>query len=83
VAAAGSKVYAAWSDNASGNYQIYLRRSTNLGVSWGTPVLVSATTTAGVSKVTGMAASSSVVTLVFQDDDLGNNEVYALSVTGY
>ena len=40
VASTGNFVYAAWQDNRSGNEDIYFNRSTNNGLTWGTPIRI-------------------------------------------
>jgi len=72
----GAYVYLAWCDSTPGNYEIYLRRSINYGVSWAAAVRM--TVNAGVSAYPSVACSSTgaYVYLIWHDSTTGNYEIY-------
>ena len=76
VAVSGSVVHVAWYDdrNGSGNWEIYYKRSTDGGVSWGEETRM--TNNTHVSRYPCIAVSGSVVHLVWHDDRDGNYEIY-------
>jgi hypothetical protein len=74
VAVSGTIVHIAWLDERDGNQEIYFKRSTNGGISWGTDVrLTNATSSSGYPSV---AVSGSVVHVVWYDNRDGNQEIY-------
>jgi len=79
----GQYVYLAWQDNTPGNYEIYFRRSTNYGASWGTALRM--TVNAGGSWKARVACSSNgrYVYLAWYDTTLGNSEIYFRRSTNY
>ncbi len=74
VAAADSGVYVVWEENTSGNYEIYLRKSTNGGAVWQASVRL--TTNSGSSNSPAVAAMGSTVYLAWSDTTPGNPEIY-------
>ncbi len=49
ITSTGNFVYVAWQDNRSGNDDIYFNRSTDNGVTWGTPIRIDLGDAAGAS----------------------------------
>ncbi len=74
VAVSGLVVHVAWSDARDGNYEIYYKRSTDGGVSWGADTRLTNNTAA--SERPSAAVSSSVVHVVWSDPRDGNHEIY-------
>ena len=67
-------VHVIWYDDRDGNFEIYYKRSTNGGVSWGTDTRL--TNNSGNSIAPSLAVSGSVLHIVWYDDRDGNNEIY-------
>jgi hypothetical protein len=74
IAASGSVVHVVWTDYRDGNYEIYYKRSTDGGVSWGTDTRLTINT--AISYFPSVAVSGSVVHVVWMDDRNGNDEIY-------
>jgi hypothetical protein len=74
VTVSGSIVHVVWSDYRDGNYEIYYKRSTDAGVSWGADTRL--TNNTGVSLYPSVAVSGSVVHIVWRDYRNGNDEIY-------
>jgi hypothetical protein len=76
VAASGSLVHVVWYDfrDGGGTPEIYYKHSTDGGVSWAEDTRL--TMNPAISWFPSIAASGSLVHLVWQDDRDGNNEVY-------
>jgi hypothetical protein len=76
VAVSGSVVHIVWMDYCDGNWEIYYKRSTDWGISWGTDTRL--TNNTGYSGLPSVAVSGSVVHLVWHDyrDGISNNEIY-------
>jgi len=74
VSVSGSNVHVIWSDFRDGNYEIYYKRSTNDGISWGPDTRL--TNNAGYSNWANVTASGSVVHVAWRDDRDGNAEIY-------
>ena len=74
VAVSGSVVHVVWQDYRDGNYEIYYKRSTDGGVSWGADTRL--TNNTAVSEYPSVAVSGSVVHVVWMDDRDGNEEIY-------
>ena len=70
----GANLFAAWHDNAPGNFDIYFRRSTDKGVTWQT--IKNLTDNSGNSYCPAIAVSGSNVYVTWQDDIPGNDEIY-------
>ncbi len=76
VSASGLSVHAVWQDVdniSSGAYEIYYKRSTNRGESWGP---VSRLTYDSTASSPSVSASGSFVHLVWYDERDGNREIY-------
>ena len=71
----GSQVFAAWSDDATGNDEIYYRRSTDGGGTWNAASRLT-WTTGGTFVPTIAMDSSDQVHISWHDDTAGNNEIY-------
>jgi hypothetical protein len=74
VAVSGSVVHVVWSDNRDGNYEIYYKRSTDGGVSWGADTRLTINTASSVFPF--VSVSGSVVHVVWRDNRDGNDEIY-------
>lgn len=75
VAVSGSVVHIVWLDTRDGNGEIYYKRSTDGGVSWGTDIRLTNNTL--WSTTPSVSASGSWVHVVWSDQDPGvKNEVY-------
>ncbi len=74
VAVSGSAVHVVWIDNRNGNWEIYYKRSFDSGISWGTDTRLSSD--ASYSEFPSVAASGSVVHVVWTDNRDGNYEIY-------
>ena len=74
VTASGSAVHVVWYDNRDGNYEIYYKRSTDGGSSWGADKQL--TSESSFSFSPSVTASGSIVHVVWQDFRDGNSEIY-------
>ncbi len=74
IAASGSVVHVVWEDNRDGNLEIYYKRSTDAGVSWGADTRL--TNNNANSYAPSIAVSGSVVHVVWYDYRDGNDEIY-------
>ncbi len=74
VAASGSVVHVVWYDDRDGNYEIYYKRSTDAGESWGADLRL--TNNTAWSKRPSVTVSNSDVHIVWYDERDGNNEIY-------
>jgi hypothetical protein len=74
VAVSGSFVHVMWRDLRDGNYEIYYKRSTNGGVSWGTDTRL--TNNTANSYDPSVSVSDSLVHVVWIDQRDGNYEIY-------
>jgi hypothetical protein len=74
ITVSGSVVHIVWSDLRNGNYEIYYKRSTDAGVSWGTDTRL--TNNTAFSEYPSVTVSGSVVHLVWRDERDGNYEIY-------
>ncbi|HEY5122485.1 MAG TPA: sialidase family protein, partial [Ignavibacteria bacterium] len=74
ITVSGSVVHVVWYDNRDGNQEIYYKRSTDAGISWGADVRL--TNNTGASYFPSVAVSGSVVHVVWIDGRDGNNEIY-------
>lgn len=71
----GSAVHVVWRDNRDGNYEIYYKRSTDGGLSWGTDTrLVNNIFDSGDPSI---SAAGSVIITVWMDSRDGNWRVYS------
>ncbi|MFN2501735.1 MAG: exo-alpha-sialidase [Pyrinomonadaceae bacterium] len=74
VTVSGSVVHVVWVDFRDGDREIYYKRSPDAGVSWGADTRL--TNYAGGSWTPSIAASGSVVHVVWWDQRDGNPEIY-------
>ncbi|MBN1691399.1 MAG: exo-alpha-sialidase, partial [Dehalococcoidia bacterium] len=74
VAASGNNVHVAWEDSRDGNPEIYYKRSTNGGTTWGADTRL--TSAAASSEKTSVAVSDGQVHVAWQDNRDGNEEIY-------
>ncbi len=74
VSVSGQVVHVVWYDERDGNQEIYYKRSTDDGVSWGTDTRL--TNNSSASYYPSVAVSGSVVHVVWEDERDGNNEIY-------
>ena len=74
VSVSSSVVHVVWQDNRDGNEEIYYKRSTDGGLSWGTDTRL--TSNSGYSLSPSGAVSGSEVHVVWYEDRDGNNEIY-------
>jgi len=70
----GSVVHVVWWDDRDGNYEIYYKRSTDGGISWGTDTQL--TNNSATSRYPSVSVFGSVVHVVWEDDRDGNYEIY-------
>jgi hypothetical protein len=74
VAASGSVVHVVWYDNRDWNNEIYYKRSTDAGVSWGADLRL--TNDTAISRYSSVAVSGSVVHVIWMDKRDVNSEIY-------
>jgi hypothetical protein len=74
VSVSGSGVHILWQDNRDGNYEIYYKRSTDGGVSWGADTRL--TNNSALSLSPSVSVSDSAVHVVWYDERDGNQEIY-------
>ena len=74
VAVSGSVVHVAWQDTRAGNIQIYYKRSTDAGVSWGADTRLTNNTSYSVGP--SVAVLGSAIHVVWTDYRDGNYEIY-------
>ena len=74
IAISGSNVHVVWEDNRDTNREIYYKRSTDGGVTWGADTRLSIDP--AESWASSIAASDSNVHLVWEDNRNGNYEIY-------
>jgi len=74
VAVSGSVVHLVWSDERNGNAEIYYKRSTDAGVSWGADTRL--TNDTSWSEYPSVAVSGLAVHVVWRDERDGNDEIY-------
>ncbi|GEM_PF-1409414 len=74
IAVYNTTVIAVWEDFRDGDYEIYYKRSTNNGASWGPDTRL--TNSAGTSTAPCVAIAGSRVHVVWIDDRDGGDEIY-------
>ncbi len=74
VAAVGNSVYVVWQDDSTGNDEVFFRASTNNGASFNPTVNLS--NLPGNSTIPQLAAVGDNVYVVWQDDVLGDFEIF-------
>ena len=70
----GNAVHIVWGDERDGNSEIYYKRSTDGGVSWGTDTRL--TNASGASAAPSISLSGSAVHVTWHDTRDGNYEIY-------
>jgi len=70
----GDNVYVVYYDRTSGKYDIYLRKSTDKGVTW--QAAKKLTNNAGGSEIPDMAVKGTNICVAWQDATPGNYEIY-------
>jgi len=74
LAVNGLNVFAVWSDDTTGNAEIYFRKSVDGGATWQAEKLL--TNNAGNSCNPSIALKGAELYVVWDDDTSGNNEIY-------
>ncbi|HEY5125564.1 MAG TPA: exo-alpha-sialidase [Ignavibacteria bacterium] len=74
VAVSGEVVHIVWMDTRDGNYEIYYKRSTDGGLTWGADTRL--TNNTAYSYRVSISLSASVVHIVWYDNRDGNYEIY-------
>ena len=74
VASSGNTVHTVWSDNRDGNTEIYYKRSTDAGITWGTDTRL--TNASDYSLRPSITVSGVTVHVVWYDNRDGNTEIY-------
>lgn len=75
VAASGDTVHVVWEDDRDGHFEVYYKRSTDGGISWGTDIRL--TNSLNHSQKPSIAVSGSVVHVFwFYHQWIGNFEIY-------
>jgi hypothetical protein len=74
VAANESNVHVVWYDNRHGNYEIFYKRSTDDGVSWGTDTRL--TNNFASSTTPSVSAVGQLVHVIWEEFRDGNSEIY-------
>jgi hypothetical protein len=74
IVVSGNNVHLTWYDNRDGNYEIYYKRSTNGGSTWGADTRL--TDDFSYSSYPSIALSSSNVHVLWMDERDGNKEIY-------
>ena len=74
IASSGSVVHVVWYDRRDVNYEIYYKRSTDGGLSWGADTRL--TNNVFTSEVPSVTVSGSAVHVVWHDERDGNPEIY-------
>jgi hypothetical protein len=74
VAVSGSCVHVTWYDQRDGNNEIYYKRSTDGGASWGTDTRL--TNNPSSSEFPSLAISGNYVHMIWDDQRDGNREIY-------
>ena len=74
IASSGDSVHVVWHDNRDGNYEIYYKRSTDGGSSWGADTRL--TNNSFYSGYSSVSVSGQVVHVIWLDDRDGNTEIY-------
>lgn len=79
VAVSGQNVHIVWFDNRSGNEDIYYKRSTDAGTTWGPDTQL--TTSPVIQDFPSVAVWWSDIHVVFSDERNGNWEIYYMRST--
>ena len=74
ITVSDSTLHIAWQDNRTGNYEIYYKRSYDLGLNWGSDLKM--TNNTAPSNLPCIISSGHTVHLVWQESRDGNPEIY-------
>ncbi len=74
LSVSGFLVHVVWEDMRDGNYEIYYKRSTDAGITWGTDTRITNNTAS--SQFVNIVSNNLSVHLVWQDNRDGNMEMY-------
>jgi len=74
LSVSGTVVHVVWEDNRDGNKEVYYKRSTNGGASWGEDTRL--TNNSADSYNPSVAVSGTVVNVVWEDNRDGNSDIY-------
>lgn len=74
VTVSNSLMHVTWEEYRDGNAEIYYKRSSNSGLTWGSDIRL--TVSNANSLYPSVAASNSAVNILWQDDREGNYEIY-------
>jgi hypothetical protein len=74
IAVVGSNIHVVWSDNITGNYEIFYKQSTDGGATWSSSQNLSGTT--GVSYGPSIAVDGCNFHVVWWDNITGNDEIF-------
>jgi hypothetical protein len=74
IAVSGNNIHVVWKDHTPGNAEIFYRRSIDNGVTWGKKKRL--TRNAGASAFPSVSVRSNKVYVVWEDDSLGNTDIY-------
>ena len=75
-----SNLYVVWQEGVSGNQEIFIRNSSNGGVTFGQAKNIS--NNRGTSECPSISISNNKLHIVWEDDTLGNHEIYYKSMYG-
>ena len=70
----GNNTFVIWQDNSTGNEEIFLRKSTNGGITFGNKTNVSNST--GISASPQIESFGNNTFVIWQDNSTGNEEIY-------
>lgn len=74
LAASGSEVHLIWMDDRDGNFEIYYKRSTDGGLSWGSDTRL--TNDTAHTQFPSISVSGPILNVIWQDSRDGNTEIY-------
>jgi hypothetical protein len=74
IASSGNILHVIWYDNRDGNWEIYYKRSTDAGASWGADTRL--TNNSAISEFPSITVSGSNLHVVWVDYRDGNDEIY-------
>ena len=75
IAANGDTLHVVWRDNRDGNDEIYYKRSTDKGLTWGSDIRL--TSNSSTSEYPSVTVSGSTVNVIWDDGRDGNFEIYS------
>jgi hypothetical protein len=74
----GKNLYVVWQESDSGNQEIFLRKSVDGGITFGQIINVS--DNEGTSECPSISISNNKLHIVWEDDTLGNHEIFYKSI---